>query len=327
MRDPGQRRNEIRISNRATYWTVAPLDMLVAAPLVGRLLLGATPLGRLLQGVVLGMYLGSGLRDWSDRQGIRRIDFRREFGADIGHMRALPREIREAEVRRLVRRLNDEVALERIPRRELAVEVDRALTRYIAGITGQHVRTSAAVRNFSLVGLAFPFAVGACDLLSGDVAIFRDTGLLEAHVLAHEFSHRKGYWKELHAQVLGYLSLVSSGELVLQQSALLERLHRNLRVLAGDDPATFERLVRSSALRSELRAVLLSLRPSSTGIERPLDTGLRRLYDLRMRLTGQAGISDYDLGFTNFLYTFETTASARQIAPPAGTFHRRSRRG
>jgi hypothetical protein len=263
MRDAGQRRNEIRISNRATYWTVAPLDMLVAAPLVGRLLLGATPLGRLLQ---------------------------------------------------------------RIPRRELAVEVDWALTRYIAGITGQHVRTSTAVRDFSLVGLAFPFAVGACDLLSGDVAIFRDTGMLEAHVLAHEFSHRKGYWKELHAQVLGYLSLVSSGELVLQQSALLERLHRNLRVLAGDDRATFERLVRSSALRPELRAVLLTLWPSSTGIERQLHTGLRRLYHLRMRLTGQAGISDYDLGFTNFLYTFETTASARQIAPPAGTLHRRSRR-
>jgi len=263
MRDAGQRRNEITISNRATYWTVAPLDMLVAAPLVGRLLLGATPLGRLLQ---------------------------------------------------------------RIPRRELAVEVDWALTRYIAGITGQHVRTSTAVRDFSLVGLAFPFAVGACDLLSGNVAIFRDTGMLEAHVLAHEFSHRKGYWKELHAQVLGYLSLVSSDELVLQQSALLERLHRNLRVLAGDDRATFERLVRSSALRPELRAVLLPLWPSSTGIERHLDTGLRRLYHLRMRLTGQAGISDYDLGFTNFLYTFETTASARQIAPPAGTLHRRSRR-
>src|SRR5262249_51049375 len=53
MRDAGQSRNEIRISNWATYWTVAPLDMLVAAPLVGRLLLGATPLGRLVQGVVL----------------------------------------------------------------------------------------------------------------------------------------------------------------------------------------------------------------------------------------------------------------------------------
>src|SRR5262247_315943 len=122
MRDTGQSRNEIRISNRATYWTVAPLDMLVAAPLVGRLLLGATPLGRLLQGVMLGMYLGSGLRDWSDRQGLRRINFRREFGADVGHMRALPRELREAEVRTLVRRLNDEVVLERLPRRELAVE-------------------------------------------------------------------------------------------------------------------------------------------------------------------------------------------------------------
>src|SRR5262249_44279733 len=132
MRDAGQSRNEIRISNRATYWTVAPLDMLVVAPLVGRLLLGATPLGRLVQGVGLGMSLGRGLRAGSARRGGRRTAFRRECGADIGHMKAMPRETREAEVQPLARRLNEEVVRERIPRRELAVAVDRALTRYIA---------------------------------------------------------------------------------------------------------------------------------------------------------------------------------------------------
>jgi hypothetical protein len=39
-------------------------------------------------------------------------------------------------------------------------------------------------------------------------------------------------------------------------------------------------------------------------------------------MTGQAGISDYDLGFTNFLYTFETSAVARQTPPPGGAMHR-----
>ncbi|HWP72888.1 MAG TPA: hypothetical protein VNU03_00180 [Methylomirabilota bacterium] len=42
---------------------------------------------------------------------------------------------------------------------------------------------------------------------------------------------------------------------------------------------------------------------------------MRRLYHLRMRATGQTGISDYDLGFTNFLYTFETSTTARQTPP------------
>jgi hypothetical protein len=51
---------------------------------------------------------------------------------------------------------------------------------------------------------------------------------------------------------------------------------------------------------------------------------MRRLYDERMRLTGQNGISDYDLGFTNFLYTFETSATARQTPAPAGALHRRA---
>jgi len=321
--EPKTSRDEIRISNRATYWPVAPLDVLLSAPLVTRALLGATPVGRLVQGVALGLYFGCALQDWSDRRGIRKIAFRREFGADLHHAVSMPRETREAEVRTLARRLNDELVLERVPRRELAVEVDRHLTRYIAGITGQRVHTSAAVRDFALVGLAFPFALGACDILTGDVAIFRDTGLLEPHIIAHEFSHRKGYWQELYAQVLGYLALASSGEPVLRQSALLERLHRNLRVLAGSDRPALDRLMSGAALRPELRALLRDLRQPLTGIERGVEAGMRRLYDLRMRATGQAGISDYDLGFTNFLYTFETSPTARQRPDAAGALHRR----
>jgi hypothetical protein len=39
-------------------------------------------------------------------------------------------------------------------------------------------------------------------------------------------------------------------------------------------------------------------------------------------VTGQAGLSDYDLGFTNFLYTFETSLNARQAPAAAGALHR-----
>ena len=319
-------RDEIRISNRATYWPVAPIDVVVGAPLVARLLLGVTPIGRLVQGAVLGVYLGCALRDWVDRRGIRKIAFRREFGADRHHLVSMPREVREAEVRTLGERLSDEFTSERIPRPALAVEIERQLTRYIAGITGQRVRSSSRVRSFTLVGLAFPSALGACDMLSGDVAIFRDTGLLEPHIIAHEFSHRKGYWKELDAQVLAYLALVSSGESVLRQSARFERLHRNLRVLAGNDPAAFDWLVMRAGLRPELRQALVALRPPLAGVARQLDGGMRQVYDLRMRMTGQTGISDYDLGFTNFLYTFETSTAARQTPPAAGTLHRPSPR-
>jgi hypothetical protein len=313
MRTP----EEIRIPNRATYWPVAPIDLVVGAPLVVRALLGVTPLGRVVQAAVLGAYLGSALRDWHDRRGIRKIDFRREFGADLRHLVPMPREIRAAEVRTLAERLNDEFVPRRGRRRELAVEVDRHLTHYIAGITGQRVRTSAQVRGFALAKLAFPFALGACDILSGDVAIFKDTGALEPHVLAHEFSHRKGYWKELHAQALAYLALIASGEPVLRQAARLERLYRNLRVLAGEEPGVFDRLATGAALRPELRQALGELRPPSSAVGRQLEAGMRRVYDTRMRMTGQAGISDYDVGFTNFLYTFETSTTARQRAPIA----------
>ena len=313
MRTP----DEIRISNRATYWPVAPIDLVVGVPLVVRALWGVTPLGRVVQAAVLGAYLGSALRDWRDRRGIRKIDFRREFGADLHHLVPMPREIREAEVRTLAERLNDEFIPRRRGRRELAVEVDRHLTHYIAGITGQRVRTSAEVRGFALSRLAFPFALGACDMLSGDIAIFKDTGPLEPHVLAHEFSHRKGYWKELHAQALAYLSLVASGEPVLRQAARLERLYRQLHVLAGEQRGAFDRLAMGAALRPELRKALGELRPPSSVVARQLEAGMRQLYDTRMRMTGQAGISDYDLGFTNFLYTFEISTTARQTPPAA----------
>ncbi|MGH7317256.1 MAG: DUF3810 family protein, partial [Candidatus Rokuibacteriota bacterium] len=316
---------EIRISNRVTYWPVGPVDLVVGLPLVARVLFRASPVGRVVQAAVLAAYLGSALRDWRDRRGIRKIDFRREFGADVDHLVPMPREVREAEVRLLVERLGDEFTAQRHPRREVAIEVERHLTQYVAGITGQRVRTSAEVRGFGLVGLAFPFALGACDMLSGDVAIFKDAGHLEPHVIAHEFSHRRGYWKELHAQVLAYLALVASGEPALRQAARLERLYRNLRVLSGNDRGAFERLVMGAALRPELRKPLIDVGPASSAVGQRLEAGMRRLYDARMRVTGQTGISDYDLGFTNFLYTFETSAVARQAPPPAGALHRRSR--
>jgi hypothetical protein len=316
--------DEIRIANRATYWPIAPSDLLIVAPLVARVVFGATPLGRAVKAAAVGLYVASAVRDWRDRRGIRRIGFRREFGADARHLVAMPPDAREAEVAALVARLNDELALERPARREVAHRVDWHLTEYIARITGQRVRTSAEVRGFALVGLAFPSALGACDILTGDVAIFRDVGLLEPHIIAHEFSHRKGYWKELEAQVLAYLALAGSGEPVLAQAALLERLHRNLRVLADGDEAAFERRIAAAGLRPELRGPLELLRRPSGAVGRRVDAGMRRVYDARMRLTGQNGLSDYDRGFTDFLYTFETSATARQAPPPAGALHRRA---
>jgi hypothetical protein len=318
--------DEIRIANAATYWPVAPTDVVLAVPLAARLLLGATPLGRVVQVAAFGAYFGCALQDWYARLGVRKIDFHEEFGADVHDLTPMPGETREDEVRLLTERLNDQFTPERVERRELAVEVDRHLTHYIAGITGQRVQTSAEVREFSVARLIFPFALGACDFLSGDVTLFRDVGVFEPHVIAHEFSHRKGYWKELEAQALAYLALTASGEPVLVQSALCERLHRDLRALLGDDRAAFRERVRRSNLRPELRTQFLDLeRGSPAGeIDRQLERVMRRLYDERMRLTGQNGLSDYDVGFTNFLYTFELSSVARQQPPAAGALRDRT---
>ena len=299
----------VRIPNQATYSPISLTDLMVAAPLASRILLGATPPGRALQAVALGAYAGSVAVDWFARRNVRAIDFLDTFGADVKHLTPMPEEEREREVEWLTERVNDEYTAERIPRAEVARLINRHLTDFIADITDQRVETSSEIRQFTLAGLVFPFALGTCDIFSGDVSILRDAGVFEPHIIAHEFSHRKGYLKELHAQVLGYLSMVGSGEAVLVQSARCERLHRNLWVLADRDPVRYRTMIEEGALREELRDDFMALHPEDGPAEGTLANLMRRLYDERMKLTGQNGLSDYDEGFTNFLYTSERRAA------------------
>ena len=307
----------IHIPGDATYSPIALTDVLIAAPLASRVLLGATLPGRVLQAAALGYYAGSSVKDWVARAGVRKIDFLHEFGADVFQLEEMSVEARQEEVMRLGEVLNDSYDPARIPREELAPVVNKHLTRYIASITGQEVETSSEVRSFSIAMLLFPFAYGTCDVISGDVAIFKDTGIFEPHILTHEFSHRKGYFKELHAQALSYLALRSSGEPVLVQSARAERLHRQLRALAGDDLPRYNALVDSARLRGELEQAFHALRPAPGMYESAVGRVMKRLYDERMKLTGQNGLSDYDVGFTNFLHTFSQNPGARQPRDPA----------
>ena len=306
------RAERIEIPGDATYTPVALTDVLLAAPLASRIFLGATLPGRILQVAALGYYAGSSLKDWVARSGMRRIDFEVEFGADVFTLAAMPEEERRREVRLLGEALNDGYTGERPLRRDLAEEVNRHLTSFIASVTGQEVVTSSEVRDFNLAYLLFPFAYGTCDVISGDVAIFRDTGIFEPHVITHEFSHRKGYFKELHAQALAYMALRGSGEPLLVQSARAERLHRHLRVLGGEDPVRLNEMVDEAGLREELAEAFHALRPVPGMYQSAMGSVMRTLYDQRLKLTGQNGLSDYDEGFTNFLWTFERSDKARQ---------------
>ena len=304
--------DEIHIPNDATYAPFSLTDVIATAPLASRLLLGATLPGRVLSAAAFGMYAGSALKDWYHRLDVTWIDFEAEFGSDVKHLDPMPEEARHAEIARLATRLNEGFTEDRQPRDELAKTVNGHLTDYMAGITGQRVHTSSEVREFTLAKWIFPFAMGACDVLSGDVALFRDTGIFEAHVICHEFVHRKGYWKELHAQVLAYMALVSSGEPQLVQSALAERLHRQLKVLASEDHQKYHDLVEDLGLRSELKTELHALRPDPSAYENSVSMVMKNLYDQRMKLTGQNGLSDYDEGFTNFLWMYGRGEGIRQ---------------
>jgi hypothetical protein len=302
---------DIRIPNDATYSPVSLTDVMAMAPLASRLVLGATLPGRLLSAAAMGMYAGSALKDWVRRRDVRWIDFEQEFGADVRHLDPMPDAERRSEIAALARRLDDGWTDVRRPRAETARAVNERLTEYIASVTGQRVYTSSEVRDFGLAQLVFPFALGACDVLSGDVALFKDTGIFEPHVICHEFVHRKGYWKELHAQALAYLALVTSGDPPLVQAAIAERLHRQLKVLASDDQEVYHDLVEGLEVRQEAKAELHALRPAPSAYESTVSVVMKQLYDQRLKLTGQNGLSDYDVGFTNFLWTFSRSPTAR----------------
>ena len=313
----------IRIPNSATYSPIALADLVFAAPIASRLLVGATLPGRLIQAAALGAYAGSALGDWASRRGVKKIDFLRTFGSDVRHMDEMPESRRLDDVARYSEALmavedpdgangedardGEDAPARRRTRAELAADVNERLTSYLAGITGQRVETSSSVREMTLARLLMPFASGSCDILSGDVAVFRDTGVFEPHILAHEFCHRKGYLKELEAQALAYLALAGSRDGRLRRAALAERVYRNLRVLDGDDPDRYAELLDSTPLEGSVLEDFRRLRPPE-GKGGALARAMREVYDARMKLTGQNGLSDYDRGFTNFLYTYERAA-------------------
>lgn len=300
----------VRIPNFATYTPIALADVIVLAPVATRVLFRLSPVGRALQAAAVGAYAGSALLDWMERRNLRRIDFRREFGVDVDCLSPMTEARRREEVADLAVRLERGFVNERRPRERMAEEIDRHLVDTIASMTGQRVESSIEIRSFGVASLLLPFAMGSCDILSGDVALYRDTGFLEPHLIAHEFAHRKGYWKELHAQVLAYLALSRSRDPLLVQSARLERLHRNLKVLAEEERPRYLALVASLALPAELESTLRALWPETAGVARAFADAVKELYDQRMRLTGQNGLSDYDEGFTSFLHTVERRATA-----------------
>lgn len=302
----------IRIPNSATYSPVALTDLMFAAPVASRLLLGATLPGRLIQAAAFGAYAGSVAGDWASRRGVRKVDFMTTYGADVKNLSAMTESQRFDSAMAYVEELVEMYKPVERSREELAADANERLTSYIASVTGQRVETSSSVRHMTLASLAMPHAVGSCDILSGDIAVFQNTGVFEPHIIAHEFCHRKGYLKELEAQALAYLALSSSQDQRLRQAAIAERVYRNFRVLDGGDPAKYDDLLEATPMSGTLLEDFKRLRPGS-GRGGWFGKTMRDLYDSRMKLTGQNGISDYDLGFTDFLFTYEAARAEGQV--------------
>ena len=240
-----------------------------------------------------------------------KINFLETFGADVKHHKEMPLEMRISEINELTEKVNDEYTPQEYERKYLAQVVNRKLTTFIAEKSGVHVHTSDRVRNFGISKLIFPFAKGAHNPLDGEVFIFENLGVFEPHVITHEFAHKKGYTKELEAQALAYLTLINSRDQELTQSAYCERLFNDMIVTADFDIDKCNEDIETSALRSELKQDFKKRTRKSGLYEKVMSFIIKPLYDLRMKITGQNGLKDYSLGFTNFLYTIEDTTGEK----------------
>jgi len=302
--------DRVIIPNKATRTRLPLTDLAMGAPIASRLLLGASLPGQFVAAASIGYYAGSAAKDWYRRRGVRPIDFQAAFGADVDSLTPQPAEARLWEIKLLAHALNEDFVA-KLPKRDaLARTINDRLTAYVAAITDQEVVTSSEIRSFSMARFLIPGALGSCDPISGDIAIFVDEGVLLPHVIAHELCHRKGYLKELHAQALAFLAMRSSDDPALVQSARVERLHRQLRVhqRLSEEPLFPRQLLDLALLRPELEEAFFEMLPDPhEARERGV---MARLYDQRMRLTGQNGLTDYDEGFLNFLWTFTHSEDA-----------------
>jgi len=245
--------------------------------------------------------LSSGI-DLVQKSRTRRINFQEAYGYGVKNLPSMPLEERIKEARTLAEKLNDEFATADLPDGYLGSLVEEELSRYIEQRTGQKVKNSFLFRTSGVMRSLFPFAKGAADPISGEIALFEEMGVFRPHVIAHEFAHRKGYLKELEAQVLSYLALSESNSSYLRQSVNCERLSSQFSVIAEDIGRTRTEVVEESGLRPELQQDFVERKKSGGLYERAISAVMLPLYNLRMKATGQNGLSDYDRGFTNFLY-------------------------
>jgi len=299
----------VEIPNFATKSPVPLMDAAMIANLAYlgfKALRATTPAGlaMITTNALFAAYAGCSIVDYIKRMQIKKIDFMDTYGADVKNFKKMPENTRKKEISDLIQKVNDEYTSDRYERTELAEVVDMHLTDYIENITGQEVITSTKIREWGIAKFIMPGALGACDVLSGEVYVFKNMDVFEPHVIAHEFAHRKGYLKELDAQVLAYLSHVESKDPILVQSANCERLSRNIAAWKKDRNERRD-FIENSKIRDEIKKYCISRKGGAkpTPEEERLIKMFEDMYDHRMKVTGQNGISDYDEGFTSFLYT------------------------
>ncbi|MBI5066193.1 DUF3810 family protein [Candidatus Woesearchaeota archaeon] len=252
---------------------------------------------------LLAVWLSSSIPYFIESNFAKRINFQKQFGADIKTLQQQSLGERFEEIEKLTEKLNDEYLPQDYERKELAKLVNKELEDYLESITGVRVETSDRIRNFGIVKMLMPFALGACQPIDGEIYIFKDMGVFEPHVITHELAHRHGYGKELHAQALAYLALMNSKNPVFMQSANCERLKRQIGVVNYEDRRSAREFTENLDLRAELRGDFLRLMKRPGIYERVVSLAMLPVYSLRMKLTGQNGLKDYGEGFTNFLHT------------------------
>lgn len=222
------------------------------------------------------------------------------------------RDTRMKKIDELCLMISDDYTEKKYSMKEEAKIAGKTLDEIIYKIEGVRIKTSNVVKNSYVTKYIMPHALGGCNLISGEIEIFRQLPYMSFSISAHELAHRKTYINENEAEVLAHLTGFATKNPVFIQSSRVSRLRREYQTLFQthfQKPKEEELLdfFHDLKLPQKLKNWMVDTEVSKPGVVmRGVMKGQLAMYKVIMRILGQKeGLRRYTEIFTADLYAME----------------------
>lgn len=227
------------------------------------------------------------------------------------------KETRMKKIDELCLMISDDYTEQKYSMKEESKIAGEALDDIIYKIEGVRIKTSNVVKNSYITKYIMPHALGGCNMISGEIEIFRQLPYISFSIVAHELAHRKTYMNENEAEVLAHLTGLMTKDPVFIQSSRVSRFRREYQTLFDkenmkeeDKEVRKERVMdffNDLKLPQKMKDWMVDLEFKKYNIVvRGMMKGQLALYKVMMKIFGQKeGLKRYTEVFTEDLYAIE----------------------